>query len=373
MAVSNGLDRRSFILGMSCTVAATALIPACSHHKQTQWLISTVRHDNGDFLAVAISQSGELLKQVPLPAQGCASLAIPHKPGHALIFTAAPHSVALEVNFIDGTVVKTIESGTHSQLCGHGVFSSNGRYLYTTQSHRDSGEGFVVVRDTTHYIPVNQFNSGGIAPEAILPIPNSSLVVLANTGLQKTDYASDNIHAADKFVSNLTYLDIESGEIKAQIEPPHAGQVIRHLDVNSKGKVFIGMQHPQHQGKEKEVLPLVYSHHKEKALTPCTATSQQLQNMQSSTDCVKVQNNLLAVSCSKGKCITFLNADTLNVIDQQTFQGAAGLTLLNNNLIASSDEGKLRFYHNRVNLQHAKEQTLASLHFDNHMTAIHSV
>lgn len=368
MTVIKGVDRRRFLLGMGSAVLSTTLLSSCGRN-QTQWLISTATHDNGEHFAVAISPEGTLIAQVPLPAKGLDVLALPNKPGHALIFTQQSNGRALEVNFIDERIEKSISSDSDTHLCGYGALSNNGQLLFTTENHSTSQNGLIVVRETQNYTVLHRFESGGIGPREIKVLPNTQKIAVANSGISSHFAGTEKTLPPNLIKSNLTYLNAETGHITGQFTAPDHRQSIQHLDVSESEKVFIGMHY---YGNKKKRLPLIYSHQGNEMLKACSATQEQLERINQDTASIKVQNNLLAVTCPKGKCITFLNAESLKVIEQQPYEGAAGLALVNNKLIASNEKGTLRFYNSRVNLQHAEEQSLASLHFNHYMTAIYS-
>ena len=129
------INRRQFILGASQAALAAWLLPACTSHKSEQWLVSTCNDQQGQNMAAAINNQGQIVNTVKLPARGHDSLALPHKPGHALVFARRPDRFAVEIDFIDARIVSFIQSQADSHFYGHGVFSKDNRYLYTSENY----------------------------------------------------------------------------------------------------------------------------------------------------------------------------------------------------------------------------------------------
>lgn len=128
------INRRQFILGASQTALLTMLLPSCALVNKQQWLISTCNDQQGQNMAAAIDSQGQIVNTVKLPARGHDSLALPHKPGHALVFARRPDRFAVEVDFVTGRIINTIQSQADSHFYGHGVFSKDNKYLFTTEN-----------------------------------------------------------------------------------------------------------------------------------------------------------------------------------------------------------------------------------------------
>ncbi|MCY7293991.1 DUF1513 domain-containing protein [Alteromonas sp. a30] len=385
MTVIKGIDRRQFLLGSSSAALVAMMLPSCSANSQQQWMVSSASDNQGKHYVAAVDIDGYLISRVALPARGHDTLALPHKPGHALVFARSPNTFAMEINFITGHITHQFECGNDTYFCGHGALSADGSKLFTSENQLNHNQGMIVVRDTQSYQVLNRFASGGISPHELVMLPNSNTLAVANSGIvsvygnsNSVDTPASKVTSRHFTQSNLAYIDADSGRVIAKLNAPEAGQSIRHLDVSPEGKVYIGMQYEgdtlkdSHKNQSPKQMSLIYSHQGNEGLKASKASELQMQRIQHQTSSVKVLNNLLAVTCPQSHCITFLHADSLEVIEQQEYQGAAGLTAINNMLVASNREGKLRIYNNKVNLKYATEQTVASLRFDSHMTSIYS-
>ena len=380
MTVNTSISRRQFLVGSCTAFIASALLPACSDNAAKQLIIISAKDAQNKHYAVAVDIHGYLISRVALPSRGHDALALPNKPGHALIFARSPNRFAMEVDFVTGHIAHSFTSDNDTYFNGHGAVSADGKWLYTSENHLDSNEGFIVVRDTQSYRVVDRFPSGGISPHELLLLPDEKTLVIANSGIVTPSRSSaknaktEHQSLLAETPSNLTYIDINNKDIVAQIAAPEYGQRIRHLDASEQGDVFIAMEY---HGDNAHLPPLIYRHtlndeRKNGELKAAKFSANTLKRIQQKTASIKVLNNLLAVSCPQANCLTFFHTDSLELIEQEDYPGVAGLTTVNNLLVVSSREGKLRIYNNKVNLKYATEQNLASLYFDTHMTTIYS-
>jgi hypothetical protein len=375
MKISNSthLDRRAFLSG-SLALLSLSAIPGCHQLGQNeQWLVSACSNKDGEYFATAVNQAGEIISRVALPSRGHDSLAMPHKPGHALVFARRPDNFALEIDFKNGRIVHAIESDSDSHFFGHGALSQDGKYLYTTENRFDKGHGMIVVRDTQNYQVIERFHSGGIGPHELAMMPDGKTLVIANGGiLTHPDRPRLKLNVPT-MRPNLAYMDAPSGTILSRFEPPNHQQSLRHLTVRKDGKVFVGAQY---QGNKGHIVPLIYAHNSEDTLREFSAGEQQWRNMNQYTASLLSKGNILAVSCPRGGYITFWDANEHVCLEQVPFTDVAGLTQLSNQMIASSGNGQAQ----KFNLQPSSWQDPAhfvtanssDVRFDNHMTTINT-
>jgi hypothetical protein len=361
------INRRQFILGASQTAIAAWLLPACASQEPEQWLVSTCNDQRGQNMAAAINSQGQIVSSVKLPARGHDSLALPHKPGHALIFARRPDRFAIEVDFLNGEIVSHIQSQGDSHFYGHGAFSKDNKYLYTTENLYAKKRGLIVVRDAQNYQVLDRFDSGGVGPHELMLMPDGNTLVIANGGIETHPNQPRKKLNSETMQPNLAYLDITTGKILSSYAPPDNRLSIRHLTVRPDGAVYAGAQF---QGSRSTIQPLVFAHHGEDNLQAFSAPQSQWYKMQQYTASLLVKDNLLCVSCPRGSHLSFWDTSTRQFIDQQTFSDVSGLAYSHGNFLASSGKGLLKtLNHTRPITGAASINTLA-LKFDNHMTMI---
>ena len=363
------INRRHFIKGLATTMIASSggLLSACSHLTRQQWLVSTCSDFDGGHFAAAVDQNGQVVSKVALPARGHDSVALPHKLGHALVFARRPDRYVMEIDFKRGQIVAQVESEPNSHFYGHGALSEDGQYLFTTENHIEKGHGQILVRDTKNYQVLERFHSGGIGPHEAALMPDGKTLVIANGGIQThPDWPRMKLNL-NSMQPNLSYLDIATGSVIDSFAPPHHHQSIRHLDVRQDGKVFIGIQY---QGKDRQLLPLVYAHKGEANLVPFHADDKQWQRMKNYTASLLVEDKLLCVTCPRGGHISFWHADNHEFIDFNAFSDVAGLSREHNQIVASNGQGTLRNLASGLSPSQRKDKIVSGLRFDNHMTTI---
>jgi hypothetical protein len=361
------INRRQFMLGASQVALAAWLLPACTAQKSEQWLVSTCNDQQGQNMAAAINSQGQIVSTVNLPARGHDSLALPHKPGHALVFARRPDRFAIEVDFINGEIVSHIQSQADSHFYGHGAFSKDNKYLYTTENLYDKKRGLIVVRDAQTYQVLDRFDSGGIGPHELMLMPDGNTLVIANGGIETHPSQPRKKLNIETMQPNLAYLDIATGKILSSFAPPDHQLSIRHLTVNPNGAVYAGAQY---QGRKSTIHPLVFAHHGEDNLQAFRASQTQWFKMQQYTASLLVKDDLLCVSCPRGSHLSFWDTATREFIGQQAFSDVSGLAYSNGNLLASSGKGLLKKLNHANPITGPTSISSLALKFDNHMTII---
>jgi hypothetical protein len=361
------INRRQFILGASQAALAAWFLPACTAQKSEQWLVSTCNNQQGQTMAAAITRQGEIVSSVKLPTRGHDSLALPHKPGHALVFCRRPDRFAVEIDFSNGKITNNIQSQTDSHFYGHGVLSKDGQYLYTTENLYDEKRGLIVVRDAHNYQVLHRFDSGGVGPHELALMPDGNTLVIANGGIEThPNQPRKKLNLAD-MQPNLSYLDITSGKVLSSYAPPDNQLSIRHLTVSPNGAVYAGAQY---QGKKSTIKPLVFAHHGEDSLQAFSASQSQWYKMEQYTASLLVKDGLLCVSCPRGSQLSFWDTATREFIGQQAFSDVSGLAYSNGNLLASSGKGLLKKLNHANPITGTTSISSLALKFDNHMTMI---
>ncbi|MEP2650514.1 MAG: DUF1513 domain-containing protein [Paraglaciecola sp.] len=364
------INRRQLIVGASQVALATWFLPSCSKLKPEQWIVSTCNDKNGQSMAAAFNGQGQIINTVNLPARGHDSLALPHKPGHALVFARRPDRFALEIDFNTGTIVKHIQSQADSHFYGHGVFSNDLKYLYTTENQYDKKRGLIVVRDTQTYQVLARFDSGGIGPHELALMPDNKTIVVANGGIETHPNHARKKLNIETMQPNLTYLDTNNGQILGSYSPPDHQLSLRHLDVAENGSVYVGAQY---QGHHSNLKPLLYSHKGETQLRPFQARQQQWQNMQQYTASVLVKDSLLYVSCPRGAHLSYWDTRSHQFTHQQKMRDVSGLAKANQQIYASTGRGQLTALLDDKILAMQQTQYMLDVKFDNHMTVINAV
>ncbi len=365
------MQRRTFLLSLiAASVAprlATAATPAFK--PQAHWFSS--RGDLlGNYHLSGFSADGSLAFDLPLPARGH-GIAL-HPDGTTLVQVARrPGRYLLVVDANSGEVLHELESAEGRHFCGHGLFSADGRTLYTTENDYEGKRGVIGVRDATRgYLQVGEFDSHGIGPHDLRLLSDQRTLVVANGGIlthPDTPRAKLNL---DTMQPSLVYLDRRDGALLEQVAFPateHQNS-IRHLAVGADDTVCLVMQH---QGPRSEHPPLIALHRRGEALQPCTIPDELHARMRNYCGSATVDPSgaLFAVSSPRGGLVTYWSAKAGEFLGHTELADGCGIAAgeLPGEFILSSGRGDLVRHRIGGGADHAIVLDLPDARWDNHM------
>ena len=301
------MHRRSFLHKCGALVlgfGAPGIMLAATGREQRYF---SARADlEGRYFISAMDGDGELLFDVPLPAR---AHAITARPGSSeiLVFARRPGYFMLVVDVQKGAVRRRIDSSADRPLFGHGVFSSDGRYLFTSENAIDEGLGAVGVRDAADgYRRIDEFSSGGIGPHELRLLRDGKTLVVANGGILTHPDTGRSKLNLDSMRPSLSYIDIDSGKLIDDFRLPEDQHQlsIRHLDVNGQDQVCFAMQY---QGPKSHKFPLVGFHRGEESLQLAEMPVGTLNAMKNycGSVCADQSGEWFAVSAPRGNLVAF--------------------------------------------------------------------
>ncbi len=342
----------------------------CAKAKNS-WFVSACSDKAGQHYVAAFDLAGNIISQIVLPDRGHDAIALPHKPGHALVFARRPGMFALEVDFANAQVVKQLTPDNDSHFYGHGIYWAKHDVILTSENHFSTGEGLIVVRDADSYQELDRYYSGGIGPHEIALMPDNGTLVIANGGIKTHPDLPRKKLNLDTMEPNLAYMSLRSGKVLERYQLENKQLSIRHLDVSHSGKVVAGLQY---QGVKTDLLPLVISHAGEDKLSFLSAQDSlwRQMNQYTASVCIDNENQLVAVSCPRADLITLWSLTDNSFISKHKLADGAGLTKTDQ-LYASSGKGYLTNEFLSVVSEHKITTHFAELKWDNHLTHIQAV
>ena len=360
------LARRRFcqsVLGL----AGLSILPSCSLQREQQFVSAYSNTDGQHFVAV-FNQSGEVFSEVEIPLRGH-DIAISHKePFRVIAFSRRPGAYLYDIDLNKGVIKQTIKANDGRHFFGHGVFSPDGQYLFTTENDYHNQQGKVVVRDAQSLAVIKEFNSGGVGPHQLAWLNDGKTLVIANGGIAThPDTPREKLNVLT-MAPNLTYLQSESGTILQQFYPPHHQLSIRHLAVDRRNKENIAMQY---QGPKSDLHPLVYSQQGDGPMVACTASDLLWQQMHQYTASVCIDDavNVAAVSCPRSGFVSFWDLRTDRLIDTFQIRDCAGVTLSKDGFLLSNGKGEIACIDPFLETASSKMQ-LTGYKWDNHMQSL---
>lgn len=231
--------RREFLVGLMAVGMAPAPVWADAGNPS---FLSAARMPDGSFGLCGLSADGDILFQLPLPGRGHAAAAHPFRP-EAVAFARRPGTFASVINCSTGHEDTRLFAPAGRHFYGHGVFSSDGRLLFTTENDYEAGQGRIGIWDASAgYARTGEFFSGGIGPHDIRRLPDSDTLVVANGGIDTHPDSGRTKLNIPTMRPNLSYYRDQSLIDQAELPPGHHKNSIRHLAVARNGVVAMGMQ-----------------------------------------------------------------------------------------------------------------------------------
>ncbi|WP_085806954.1 DUF1513 domain-containing protein [Roseovarius albus] len=259
-------NRRAFLSGM---LAATVLPRPTWADAGAPTCLAAAKVSTGDYILCGMREGGELVFSLPLPGRGHAAAAHPTRP-HAVAFARRPGRFALVIDCLLGREMAGLDAPDGRHFYGHGVFSDDGRQLFTTENDYDNGRGVIGVWDATNnYRRLGEFWSGGTGPHDLRLMPDGETLVVANGGIETHPDSGRAKLNLPTMQSNISYLSFV-GEMLEQVTLPAELQLnsIRHLAVAPSGKAALAMQW---QGDLARPVPLAGWHERGREIHLLTA------------------------------------------------------------------------------------------------------
>ena len=354
-------SRRQFLAGL----LATGLVPTPTWADAgSPQFLSAAALSDGRYVLCGIGADQDILFQIPLPARGHAAAAHPTRP-EAVAFARRPGTFAIVIDCLSGTPKATMTAPEGRHFYGHGSFSSDGQWLFTTENDYEAGQGRVGVWDVlAGYVRVEEFASGGVGPHDIKRLPGTETLVIANGGIDThPDSGRTKLNIAT-MAPNLSY--VHNGQLieTVALNPSLHKNSIRHLDVSASGVVAFGMQW---QG-DGDVAFLAGMHQMGGAVELLAAPADQLRDMRGYVGSISFSPDatLVATTSPVGGVVQIYDVDGKTLMHRITVADAGGVAACDAGFIITTGFGELGQI-NQGALQLAK---VAELAWDNHIVPV---
>ncbi len=334
---------------------------------------------SNEYHITGFSKYGLLKFHLPLPVRGH-SFAINPQKHIAVQISRRPSRYACEIDLVNGAISSEFSTPDDRHFYGHGVFSSDGRLLYTTENNFDKETGVIGVYDSeNNYKRVGEMNSYGVGPHEIKLLWNSNILVVANGGiLTHPDLPRVKLNIPTMSPS-LCYIDRHSGQLlrKVQLEESIQQLSIRHIDVNKNNVVAVA---GQYEGPDEDLVPLVALHQiNGSRLSQGESRMQWLKGPQRifrsmkhycGSVCFDTSGEIIAVTAPRGNLITFWSARSGHYLSTVEINDSSGVasTSTAGDFFASTGRGELFIvgaYSNEARRMEAAHFKLD--HWDNHL------
>ncbi|MEJ6404812.1 DUF1513 domain-containing protein [Yoonia sp. 2307UL14-13] len=354
-------NRRQFLAGL----LATGLTP------KTTWAdaggptyLSAAAKPDGSFVLCGIDAACNILFELPLPTRGHAAAAHPSRP-EAVAFARRPGTFAMIIDCVTGESSALLDAPAGRHFYGHGAFSADGTWLFTTENDYEAGEGRIGVWDATRgYARVDEFSSGGIGPHDIKRLSGSDMLVVANGGIDTHPDSGRTKLNIPTMVPNLAY--VADGKVleTAELPPEWHKNSIRHLAVARDGQVAFGMQW---QGDKLEPA-LVGVHQTGAELRLLSAPADALREMQAYVGSIAFTDDdrQVVVTSPRGGIVQTYDVDAEALIGETRLTDVCGVALADGGVLTSTGTGALV----HLNGTRAETRSIAQLQWDNHLVRL---
>ena len=374
------MQRRDFLKTLSAGALLTNIPSVFASSQKVNSILYSAGSDlegNYTISAYAVGDKNRLLFSTQLPARAH-DITIRSTHNEIVVFARRPNDFMLVLDAHTGVIKQTITND--KPLFGHGVFTPDGKTLFTTENDFENKQGVIGVRDASNqYKKIAEFSSGGIGPHELHLLSDGKTLVVANGGILTHPDTGRSKLNLDTMRPALTYIDTQSNQVidDYRLDQKHHHLSIRHLDVTQDDQVCFVMQY---QGSRRHQVPLVGFHKGESQLQLAGIPSAILPKMKNYCGSVSADasGQTFAVSSPRGNLITLWNRKGDFIESFDLIDGCGVAMNDKNGFFFSNGGGELHQY--QTNKKHAEiggvvKHALISSNknhrWDNHLTAWH--
>jgi hypothetical protein len=322
-----GVSRRDFLSGM-LAAGALPFIPRFASAAAHPTLFAAARREtDGSYAAVLFTEDGDR-SRLTLPDRGHD---LTFRPGtrECVVFARRPGRFAAVFSDDPAREPVWFEASEGRHFDGHGVFSSDGRLLYSTENDftGDASRGVIGVRDAgARYRRIGEFASAGMDPHDMALLSDGRTLVVANGGIE-TDPETGRIPLnLATMAPSLAYIDCVTGDLLERhvLDKSLHKLSIRHLAVAAGDRVVFGCQY---EGPAEDFPPLIGFHLRGQSpvLAPAPGDIQRgLKNYVGSV-AADASGAIIAASSPKGGLITFWDAESRRYLGEKRLTDGCGV------------------------------------------------
>ncbi|WP_196588363.1 DUF1513 domain-containing protein [Aliivibrio fischeri] len=322
MAIDN--HKRKLLKSSAAALALSPWLTACSSsllQREKAALVSCSRTANGHFSAVVADSNGYPIYSIPLPERGH-GVAISPNGELGVAFARRPGNYMQLFNIETGKSYAITASSPDRYFYGHGVFSSDGMTLYTTEGEKKTSQGIIGVYQLRDHqlIKINEFSGFGIGPHEVIRVDDTTLAI--GVGGVHTDGRTPlNLESMQPA---LVYLSTESGEVVESVGLDDHKLSIRHLSQTHDGRVLCGQQY---RGEPEDGVPLVAIHQRGGALIPLKAEPEEWLRFNHYIASIAVLGTHVVATSPRGNCYGAWDLETNQLTEIVSLVDASGVVV----------------------------------------------
>jgi uncharacterized protein len=322
------LTRREF-LADALAVSALPLLPAngWAGAKPAALYAAARSEADGSFAAVLFTTEGDTAR-IALPGRGHD---LTFRPGtrECVVFARRPGRFAAVFSDDASRPPIWFASSEGRHFAGHGVYSSDGRLLFSSENDftGDESRGVIGVRDAgAAYRQIGEFASSGMDPHDVALLSDGRTLVVANGGIE-TDPETGRIPLnLATMEPSLVYIDTATGDVLERhvLDKGLHKLSIRHLAVAAGDLVVFGCQY---EGPAAEFPPLLGFHMRGEQPVLVAAPDGIHRDLKNYIGSVAADSSgtIIAASAPKGGLITFWDAENRHYLGEKRLADGCGI------------------------------------------------
>lgn len=338
---SAAIDRRSFVkaagLGFLATLMPRALMAL---ERADAVYASGIRTADGSFAVATVTERGEIIDQVALPARAH-GMAFNAASGKTVAFARRPGTYAMIFDPRNKGEPIVIKSGEDRHFYGHGAFSPDGRILYASENDFDGNRGMIGLYDATdRFNRMGEFETYGIGPHDMTVSDDGRLLIVANGGIEThPDFGRTKLNLG-AMQPSLVLIDAATGALMEKHVLPAEWSALstRHVDLDDKGRIWFACQY---EGHRRDLPPLVGHFAKGEDLSFIDLPEETTRRLANYVGAISVNRSegLVGVTSPKGGASVTVDARTGKVLAETVIADAAGIAPARGGFAVSSYDG----------------------------------
>ncbi|MGO7336768.1 DUF1513 domain-containing protein [Rhizobium leguminosarum] len=341
MMQSAAIDRRSFVkaagLGFLATLTPRSLMAL---ERADAVYASGIRTADGSFAIATVTERGEIVDQVALPARAH-GMAFSASTGKTVAFARRPGTYAMIFDSWNKSEPIVINSREDRHFYGHGAFSPDGRLLYASENDFDGNRGMIGLYDATdRFTRIGEFETYGIGPHDMTVSDDGRLLIVANGGIEThPDFGRTKLNLGEMQPS-LVLIDAATGAlVERHVLPAEWAELsTRHVDLDSAGRIWFACQY---EGHRKDLPPLVGHFAKGEDLSFIDLPEETTRRLANYVGAIAVNRSegLVGITSPKGGASVTIDARTGKMLTETSIPDAAGIAPARSGFAVSSYDG----------------------------------